>query len=215
MHPFAGWFGNRRSSGVRAARWVVIDCETSGLDPARDRLLSVGAVSVRAGRIEAGPGYGAVLRQQSPSDAANILIHGIGGEAQALGQAAREALDGLGAFLGDSVPVAFHAPFDAQVLHRAMKAVKLESPRRWLDLARVAPALFPKSHSSRTVPRALDDWLEKFEIECDARHDALGDAYATAQLLLVLLAEAERQGAGTVDEVLRLERSGRWLPGAG
>jgi hypothetical protein len=31
--------------------------------------------------------------------------------------------------------------------------------------------------------------------------------------LLVLLAEAERQGANTVDRLRRLERSGRWIGG--
>ena len=59
--------------------------------------------------------------------------------------------------------------------------------------------------------RSLDDWLDTFGIACPQRHDALADAYATAQLLLVLLAEAERQGAGTVKALLDLERAGRWV----
>ena len=67
---------------------MVVDCETSGLDAARDRLLSVGAVAVRGGRIELGSGFRMVLRQDAPSDPANILVHGIGGEAQFGGRAA-------------------------------------------------------------------------------------------------------------------------------
>ncbi len=43
------WF---QRTSIRTARWVVLDCETSGLDIARDRLLSVGAVAVRSGRVE-------------------------------------------------------------------------------------------------------------------------------------------------------------------
>ena len=43
------WF---RRTPLEPARWVVIDCETSGLDAARDRLLSVGAVCVRDGRVD-------------------------------------------------------------------------------------------------------------------------------------------------------------------
>ena len=207
-------FGAQDSTALRAARWVVVDCETSGLDPARDRLISIGAVDVREGRIEAGPGFGAVLRQASPSDAANILVHGIGGEAQAGGRPAAEALRDFSLFLGDSIAVAFHAPFDAAVLRREMQGVGLRAPRRWLDAAQLAPALFPKARSARGQARALDDWLAEFGIECDARHDALGDAYATAQLLLVLFAEAERQGASSVGGVLSLERAGRWIKGS-
>jgi hypothetical protein len=45
------WF---RRTPLEGARWVVIDCETSGLDAARDRLLSVGAVRARWRRGAAG-----------------------------------------------------------------------------------------------------------------------------------------------------------------
>ena len=40
---------------------------------------------------------------------------------------------------------------------------------------------------------------------------ALGDAFATAQLLLVLLNEAKRQRLDTVEALMKTERAGRWL----
>ena len=49
--------------------------------------------------------------------------------------------------------------------------------------------------------------MTEFRIACPQRRDALADAYATAQLLLVLFAEAERQGAGTVGKLRRLDRN--------
>ena len=208
----ARWLRPRESVALRAAPWVVVDCETSGLDPARDRLLSLGAVGVRGGRVELAQSFSAVLRQDAPSDSANILVHGIGGDAQRSGRPAVEALREFSLFAGAGLPVAFHAPFDAEVLHRAMSRVPgLQAPADWLDLARLAPALFPGPDRAR---RALDDWLAEFGIACPRRHDALADAYATAQFLLVLLAEAERQGADTVVRLRRMERSGRWI-GAG
>jgi DNA polymerase-3 subunit epsilon len=205
----ARWFGNAQAVPLRAARWVVVDCETSGLDAARDRLLAVGAVAVRGGRIELGESFSAVLRQEQASEPANILVHGIGGDAQRTGLPANEALREFSAFLGDGLPVAYHAPFDEAVLGRAMAPQPgLQAPRGWLDVARLAPALYPGPDRAR---RALDGWLAEFGIACPQRHDALADAYATAQLLLVLLAEAERQGADTVERLRGLERSGRWI----
>ena len=210
MLGLARWLGLARPEvPARSARWVVIDCETSGLDPQRDRLLSVGAVAVRGGRLEPADSFAAVLRQESASSAENILVHGIGGDAQRAGRPAGDALAAFVDYLGDGLPVAFHAPFDARVLQRALRGTGSKLARtRWLDLAPLATALNP-SRAART--RALDDWLAVFGIDCPARHDALADAFASAQLLLVLLAQAERQGANSVRALHALEKNARWV----
>jgi DNA polymerase-3 subunit epsilon len=78
-------------------------------------------------------------------------------------------------------------------------------PAPWLDLAQLAPALEPARRE-----RGLDEWLQALAIPVAARHDALQDAFATAQLLLVLLARAERQGAGDLRALRSLARNRRW-----
>jgi DNA polymerase-3 subunit epsilon len=190
-----------------AVRWVVVDCETTGLDPARDRLLSVGAIAVRAGRIVLDEHFVAGVRQEAPANEASVLVHGIGDEQRRAGREPAAALGDLARFLEGGVAVGFHAAFDAAVLRREMSRVGLKGPPRWLDLAQLAPALFPgRPH------KALDEWLGEFGIRAVGRHDALGDALATAELHLVLLAEAERQGARSVEQVHRLQGAARWLP---
>jgi DNA polymerase III subunit epsilon len=199
-----GW----RRTPLAAARWVVVDCETSGLDPARDRLLSVAAVEVAGGRIPAGRSYAAVLRQEIPSSTDNILVHGLGGEAQLGGSPVPQVLGELAAFMEGAMPVAFHAPFDQEILKRAFAQAGIRLvKKRWLDLAQVAPLLF-----LRRAATDLDGWLAEFSIDCPARHDALGDAYAAAQLLLVVLAEASRQRIASAEALLRTASSARWLP---
>ena len=192
----------RRRTPLAGLRWVVVDCETSGLDPRRDRLLSAGAVEVADARLNLSRAYECVVRQEKGSDPANIVIHGIGTDAQLAGQPAGEALRGLVQFIGEAMPVAFHAPFDEEILKRACAAQKIPFPRKaWLDLAALVPAMFPKS---RRADATLDHWLAYFGIAPAARHDALGDAYAEAQLLLVLLAEAARKGVATLEQLLAL-----------
>ena len=195
------WF---QRTPIRTARWVVLDCETSGLDIARDRLLSVGAVAVRSGRVELADCFDARVRQEAPSAAENIMIHGIGGDAQLQGRVLKEVMHELGNFMRDGVPVAFHAPFDAGILRRHGLALRA----RWLDLAALAPALFPGRGRNDST---LDHWLGAFGIAPQARHEALGDAFATAQLLLIILNEAQRQRLETVEALLKTERAGRWL----
>jgi DNA polymerase-3 subunit epsilon len=192
----------------RALRWAVVDCESSGLDPERDRLLSIGAVAVREGRVSHADAFGAVLRQAQASAVPNILVHGIGAQAQLGGRDPAAALDEFARFVAGAPLVAFHAAFDRALLGRAMAARGARWKARWLDLAQLAPALYPQRATSCT---SLDDWLAAFAIGHPARHDAMADAYATAQLLLILLAEAERQGLSAAGELFAVARERRWL----
>jgi DNA polymerase-3 subunit epsilon len=192
----------------RALRWVVVDCESSGLDPEQDRLLSIGAVAVREGRVAHADAFGAVLQQAQASEVPNILVHGIGAQAQLGGRDPAAALDEFARFVAGAPLVAFHAAFDQALLGRAMAARGAGWKPRWLDLAQLAPALYPRRAKSC---KSLDDWLAAFAIGHPARHDAMADAYVTAQLLLILLAEAERQGVAAAGELFAVAREQRWL----
>ena len=189
------WFSRR--TPLAKARWVVVDCETSGLDPQRDRLLSIGAVRVRRGRIELGHAFSARVRAPVASSAENILVHGIGADAQLGAPPLEEVLPDFARFMEGQTPVAFHAWFDREVLHRAMSPFRLQVPRRWLDLEPLARALYPQKKL-----RTLDEWLAAFDIQPAGRHEALLDALASAELLLVLLARASREGLRTVEDLL-------------
>lgn len=190
-------------------RWVVVDVETGGLDAARDPLLSIGAVAIEHGRIVFAPSLEVGLRQVQSTAASNILIHGISGSEQRGGQTPHAALLDWLEFAAGAPRVAFHAAFDQAVLQREVRAqLGLPSKAPWFDAAVVAPLLFPEA-----APRCrhLDDWLAHFGIAVYARHGALADAYATAELWLLLLAAAQREDIGTAHQLQRLLRARRWL----
>ena len=70
------------ASPLNRQRMVVVDVETSGLDPRHDRLLSIGAIVVSDGLVRLEQSFEVILRQDEASPEENILIHGIGGSAQ-------------------------------------------------------------------------------------------------------------------------------------
>ena len=194
---------------LAGGRLVVVDVETSGLDPLRDRLISIGAVTVSGGRIRLDGSFEAVLRQERPSAHDNILVHGIGGSAQLAGHDPAAGLLGFLRFAGKAPLVGFHADFDRVAIERAAAGALGIKPRNpWLDLAFLAPAVFPRH--ARTA-RTLDDWMGVFGIDNHARHDAVADALATAQLLLVVLAETGKQGMTSCADLIGLEKAQRWL----
>ncbi|MEW6413834.1 MAG: 3'-5' exonuclease [Pseudomonadota bacterium] len=190
-------------------RWCVVDVETGGLDPAHDPLLAIGAVHIEAQRIVLEPSFETALAQATATAADNILIHGISGSVQRAGAAPHAALLDWLEFAGNAPRVAFHAGFDQAVLARAERAqlgLRLAAP--WFDAAIVAALLYP---DLARQCRQLDEWLAHFDIAVYARHGALADAYATAELWLVLLKTLRAEGLATGRQLHKLLRARRWL----
>ena len=192
-----------------SGRWVVVDVESSGLDALHDSLIAVGALAVVDGAIDLADSFEVVLRQDEPSTVDNIEVHGIGGTEQTEGQDPAEALTGFLDFVGKDPLVAFHAPFDAMMLRRAIdRHLGASFRRQWLDLADIAPLVWPKYASRLT---GLDDWLAAFDIPVAFRHRAIADCLVTAQLLLMVLPAARDIGAPTVGQLIGLSGTDRWL----
>jgi DNA polymerase III subunit epsilon len=190
------------------ARFVVVDVETTGLNLLTDTLISIGAVAVVNGRITMGDSFSVVLQQRESSRKENILIHGISGSEQREGVLPVDALLAFLEFIGKSPLVAFHVNFDETMIKRALRQyLGVSFKHLWLDLAYVLPALWPELMRSH---RSLDDWMTRFGVRNDDRHNALSDALATAQLLLVATVQARlAHETKSFDGLRRLERTYR------
>lgn len=190
-------------------RWVVVDVETGGLDAENDALLSIGAVVVENQLLQLGNAFECHLRQTIVTTHENILIHGLTHSRQLSGAPATDVLLDFAEFAGTAPLVAFHAGFDRTALQTAMrKSMDWQLPNDWLDAAVVAPLLFPELAKHC---RHLDDWLNAFRLDNHARHNALADAAATAQLWQILLQAAARQQIHTLRQLQNLLRARKWL----
>jgi DNA polymerase-3 subunit epsilon len=171
----------------RASRYVTLGVETTGLDLRHDRVLSIGAVAVERCVVDLGHCFEVVLRQQETSSDDNILVHRIGGQRQLGGEDPAESLLRFLEFVRHCPLVAFRAKFSQTMVNRALReTLGAISQSPWLDLAELLPAFYPSNEN-----KTLDDWLTTLKIRVLARHDALADALATAQLLQVCLHRAE------------------------
>lgn len=211
---FATWLALPESdvqSGFENTRVVVVDVETTGLNLVKDTLISIGAVAVVEGRIAFGDSFSVVLQQQQSSRKENILIHGIGGNEQRCGTDPVEAMLDFLDYVGKSPLVAFHVTFDETMIRRALNQyLGFKFQHAWLDMAYVMPALYPPlAHSHRV----LDDWIRRFNIHIELRHNALADAVATAQLLLIAQSKAAAKNVNNFNGLRDLERNQRWING--
>ena len=195
--------------GLDTQRLVVVDVETSGLSPHTDQLIAIGAVAVCGGAVRFEDSFYALVRQARPSPTENILVHGIDGTTQTSAPDPADALSEFLTYAQKAPLIGFHADFDRVFIVRAMQAALGMAPENdWLDLADLAPALYPERAEQALT---LDDWTAAFGIENYARHDALADALATAQLLQVLLARASQAKIVRFAALAARANEHRWL----
>ncbi len=212
-------FPPRQHFSIDPQRWVVLDVEASGLDPGRDRLLSLAALglhvvpSSRAPVIPISDSFEVVLRQPAeapvPAVRANILIHGIGLGAQASGLAPEQALSALARYVARSPLIAFHSSFDKTLIDRHMRSTlgyQLANP--WIDLEHVAAVLCKQARRL-----SLDDWMKRLDVRCDARHQAAADTLATTELLLKLWPLLKSRGLANWEGISRVAGEVDLLPG--
>ncbi|MFZ5482959.1 MAG: PolC-type DNA polymerase III [Pseudomonadota bacterium] len=192
---------------IEASRYVVVDVESSGLNIHKDRLIAIGAVAVVNGRIALNDGLDIVLQQSAVSGKDNILIHGIGGTAQREGVPPADAMLTFLEYLGKDSLVAFHAGFDEAMIKRAAKThLGLRFEHLWTDLAHISPSLYPRLALQN---RSLDHWMNQFGIGNYARHSALADALATAELMLALVPRMRAQSVNSMRDMRALDQAHR------
>ena len=202
-----------KGSKPEPRRWIVLDVETSGLNPYSDSLLAIAAVALEVSSdfkhvsIRIGDSYEAVLKQDLPSSKDNILIHHIGAQAQFEGREPIEVLEEFRGWLGDCPLLAFHAAFDEAMIRRAYSLSGLKPlQNEWLDIEPLA-----KITGVNPKLRALDEWLGHFRIECAVRHQAAADTFATAELLMRLWPYLARE-ANSLAGLRSIARQAGWIP---
>lgn len=206
-----GW--RRARAAVNEHRWVMLDVETSGLDPHRDRLLAIAAIALRVdwarGRlsIDLGDSFEVVLRQDEVTASKdNILLHGIGVQRQREGVAPALALQAFSRYVANSPLLAFHAAFDqAMIIRHARQHLHPVSPNPWVDVEHLCAMTF-----EGVKARSLDEWMRHFGIECAVRHQAAADTLAECELLLRIWPRMASQCRSWRD-VERLASLQRWV----
>jgi DNA polymerase III subunit epsilon len=191
----------------RASRYVAVHVETAGLDLRHDRVLSIGAVAVERCAIELSQCFEVVLRQPEASSGESFRFHRIGGEKQPGDEDPAESLLRFLEYVHHCPLVAFRAEFDQTLIDRALQAtLGTVSQSPWLDLAELLPALYPSNEN-----KTMDDWLAKMNIRKLARHGALADAMASAQLLQICLFQAETLEMTCPAHLLEMQKAQHWL----
>ena len=97
--------------------WVSIDCETTGLDARRDRIVSIAAVRIAAGlSVVEPPALDTLIDPRMPIPARAVAVHGIDNAQVAGAPTIAEAYDDILAALSGCVVVGHYVSFDLAML---------------------------------------------------------------------------------------------------
>jgi len=183
--------------------FVAVDLETTGVDPAGDAIIEIGAVRF-AGGVEVDR-FETLVRPGRPLPPAISQLTGITEEDLAGAPEPDEALPALAAFVGSSAVVAHNAPFDLGFLRAALNPRGLAVTGAALDTLALSRLLLPLARSHRLASLA-----EALELPLPQAHRALADARACGLLLLRLQAEVEKFSLPVLMELNRLLEAARW-----
>ena len=179
---------------------VVIDTETTGLDPRKARVIEIAGVRLSGGKLDAGGSFRQLLRPAGESiPAETTRIHGIDDAMVARSPPFADVWPGFSAFLGQAVVIGHTVGFDLAVLKRECDLAGLPWIRpRTLDTRLLAQIAAPEL-AGYTLEK-LTAWLGVDTVD---RHSALGDATTTARVFLALLPKLRDHSIRTIAEAER------------
>ncbi len=201
--------GISEKAPITEVPYVVVDTELTGLDEKKDSIVSIGAVRMTGGRIELGNTFYRLVSPRTALSAESVVIHEITPSDVKAEPGIEFVLDDFFAFCGDAVLVGHFVSIDLNFLNREIlrtgraaisnPVIDTFSIYEWLRKRNLSHACF------ETAPDAyrLFDIAKCFGIPVNGAHNAIKDAFTTAQLFQRFLPFLAEAGVSDIKDLLR------------
>jgi DNA polymerase-3 subunit epsilon len=190
---------------------VVVDTETTGLNPLRDRVISVGAIRLHGPRLYRSRTLNMLVNPGRSIPNRTIPIHGISNAMVADAPPFKQIVNRVVEHTSGLVVIGHFIHFDIAILRSEMQRCGLDwRPTASLDVMLLYAGLFPDRPSLR-----LDDIAVDLDVPVIGRHSALGDALTTGEIFLRLLPAMSARGVDTLGAALALQQSAAQRLGVG
>ena len=174
--------------------YVVFDLETTGFSQEKDKIIEIGAVRVKNGKIcekystFVNPERSIPERITDLTSITNDMVK----EAPTIETVLPEFLE----FIGDSVLVAHNAGFDHGFIRQKAEELGKKTDFTVVDTVGLARVLFPELAKYK-----LDNIAKKLKISLENHHRAVDDAGATAEIFEKFVEMLEERGMNSLKEV--------------
>ena len=184
--------------------FAALDFEATGLDMARDTIVSFGVVPIVDGRIDVGDSsYELVDPQDVPPSPGSIGIHMLRPMDLAGALTLDQARERLRSALDGRFLVTWYAGVETAFLDKLYGGGSRRWLRRSVDVRKLVLALDRlEGEQGDTGTGTLADAATRFGVPVASPHHALDDALVTAQLFLVTATRLAGHGHATVRRLL-------------
>ena len=173
--------------------WVSVDCETTGLNPSRDDIISIGAVPIVGNRVMTSERFSVLVKPSKTISAEAVKVHGLRERDVAGGLDIDDAMQQLLRFIGARPLVGYYLEFDVALINRAifpMLGVSLPQPK--VEVSAIyydwkQRTLPPYQHGA-SIDLRLATLMEDLKLPQRHAHDAVNDAIMAALAFVKLKA---------------------------
>ena len=166
---------------------VVFDCETTGLDPKNDEIISIGAVKIRDNRILTDKALHIYVEQKKDISVESIKVHQIRNCDLEGAIPVDEAIERFLYYIGNRRLAGYYLEFDVAMISKYTK------PLIGISLPNVQEEVSAIYYDKKieTIPQGnidlrFDTILRELSLPKLKAHDALNDAVMTAMIYLKL-----------------------------
>jgi DNA polymerase III subunit epsilon len=172
-------------------REIILDTETTGLDPLRgDRLVEIGCVEI-FNRIPTGVTFHRHVNPEREMSAEAFAVHGLSSEFLADKPLFAHIVEEFLEFIGDAPLVIHNASFDIAFINAELDRVR----RPQITRERLVDTLLLARRKHPGVSNRLDDLCSRYAIDNSRRtkHGALLDAELLAEVYIDLIGARQSQ----------------------
>lgn len=167
--------------------YVCLDCETSGLNPKKDEILSIGAVHIKENKILMRKTFNIFLKPSKNINPESIKIHHIRPIDLKNGINPQDAIYQLLEFIGSRPIVGYYIKFDVAIISKYTKEfIGIKLPNETIEVSSLYYKIRKRSTGYEFIDLRFDTILKNLDIPTLGKHDALNDAIMTSMIFLKL-----------------------------
>lgn len=169
---------------------VCFDCETTGLDTKKDKIISLSAIKIRRNQILSSQSLNLKFKQQHNINPESIVIHRLRNVDVVVGLDEIEAIKQFIEFIGSRPLVGYYLEFDMAMVNAVIKPwLGIKLPNQQIEVSELYHKQFYQDWlqpEHEVFDLSFNSILDKLELPKMGQHDAFNDALMTAMIYVKL-----------------------------